>query len=74
MEIKCKLILDFKDGIEAENIYKAVTIDDEGFIDSHLEGNKIIAYINSKSISSMIHTIDDYLACLSIAKKVSDKL
>ena len=73
MEVECKLILDFKDNIQAENIYKAVTIDNNGFIESHVEDNKIIANIKSKSITSIIHTLDDYLACVSVAEKISGK-
>ncbi len=73
MDVECKLILDFKNNRQAENIYKAVTIDNNGFIESHIEDNKIIAYIKSKSITSLTHTIDDYLACISVAEKISGK-
>ena len=73
MQVTCKLVLDFKDNKQAEDVYKAVTIDNEGFIESHIEENKIIAYIESKSITSITHTIDDYLSCISVAEKISDK-
>ena len=73
MEISCKLILDFKDSKQAKTVYKAVTIDNDGFIESHIEDNKIIAYIKSKSITSLTHTIDDYLACISVAEKISNR-
>jgi hypothetical protein len=31
------------------------------------------AEISSDSISSLLHTLDDYLACISVAGKVVDK-
>ncbi|HDM66760.1 MAG TPA: hypothetical protein ENG62_00010 [Thermoplasmatales archaeon] len=71
MRIRCELILDFKDEKQAKDVYQAVNLDDKGFIESHVEGNKIIAYVESKTIPSLLHTLDDYLACLSIAEKIS---
>jgi hypothetical protein len=35
--------------------------------------NKIISEIESKSIPSMLHTVDDYLSCVGVAEKIVDK-
>ena len=43
------------------------------FVESHLVGKNIETRIENNSISSILHTIDDYLSCISVAEKVIDK-
>ena len=43
------------------------------YIQSKKKGKTIITNIESNSISSLIHTLDDYLACISIAEKIIKK-
>lgn len=70
MEIKCRFILEYRDERDAEIIYRSVKIDDEDFVKSYLDGRRIIAEIDAYSIGSLLHTINDYLACISVAEKV----
>jgi len=35
------------------------------------DNKKIIANISSTSIGSILHTLDDYLACISVAEKIA---
>ena len=43
------------------------------FVSSKINGKKLEAEIMATSVSSLLHTLDDYLACVSVAIKVVDK-
>ena len=73
MKVTCTLKINCNTKSNAEKILKSIKVDDFSFVKSKLNRNIIEAEINSKSVSSMIHTIDDYLACVTVAKKVVDK-
>ena len=73
MKIKCNMKLDFKDKEKAKKIYKSVEVDNYQFVDSNIDKERIIAEINSSSLSSIIHTLNDFLSCISVAEKILDK-
>jgi tRNA threonylcarbamoyladenosine modification (KEOPS) complex Pcc1 subunit len=73
MNAICDIEIEFDDYSQVENVLKAVEVDDFDFIKSKLTDNKLKAHIESNSISSLLHTLDDYLACISVAAKVLDK-
>ena len=50
-------------------INRAVSIDNERYIASKPNGTFIEAEAEAESILSLLHTIDDFLSCVSLAKK-----
>jgi tRNA threonylcarbamoyladenosine modification (KEOPS) complex Pcc1 subunit len=70
MEIECELVFEYDTHEEAVSIMKAVELDNEGFLDTRIEDNKVISRVKANNLSSLQHTLDDYLACLSVAEKV----
>ena len=73
MKILCKLNIEYDELYKAENILRSIKVDDFDFVTSKVKNNAIEASIESKSVSSLIHTLDDYLSCLSVAEKIVDK-
>lgn len=73
MQAKCKLVIDFDDKTKAENVLKSVKVDDFSFVKSRINNKTLEAEITSNSVSSLIHTLDDYLSCISVAEKVVNK-
>jgi hypothetical protein len=73
MKAICDIEIEFDDYSQVENVLKAVEVDDFEFVKSKLNDKKLNAHIESTSISSLLHTLDDYLACISVAAKVLDK-
>jgi tRNA threonylcarbamoyladenosine modification (KEOPS) complex Pcc1 subunit len=69
MKVHCVIELEFRDEETAKNICNAVKPDDEGYIESRVEGNKLVAVAESDSILGLRNTVDDYLACVSLAEK-----
>jgi len=73
MKAKCKLEIDFESENAVKKIVKSVSVDDFDFVKTKTSGKKLVAEINSKSVPSLLHTLDDYLACVTVASKIVDK-
>lgn len=69
MNITCLLEFEFDSEELAMNIANSIKIDDGDFVDTKTEGNKISALISSETIPSLLHTLEDYLSCISVAEK-----
>ncbi len=70
MNISCRLEFSYETEKEAEAIVKAVEVDNYQFVKTTLEGKKVISDVEARSISSLIHTLDDFLACVGVAERV----
>lgn len=70
MKAVCSLKLEYDSNAKAKKIMSATKVDNYDFVDSKLNKNHIETRIECKSVSSLIHTLDDYLACISIAEKI----
>ena len=73
MYITAELTLKYSDENIAKDIQQSLRIDDDSFITSKVEDNIVYATIRSKSLSSFLHTIDDYLSCLAVAEHIMEK-
>ena len=73
MKANCEITLMFKDAENAKKILKSIEVDNLDFLEARVDGKKLVATIKSNSVSSLLHTLDDYLACVSVAEKIVDK-
>lgn len=73
MRINCEILLNYKNEKIAKTVFKSVEADNFDFVKGNISGKNLITNIESGSISSIQHTIDDYLACISVAGKIADK-
>jgi hypothetical protein len=73
MDTICKLIIECENNKKVKTILKSVQVDDFNFVNSKIDGKKFVATIKASSISSLIHTLDDYLSCISIVINIIDK-
>jgi tRNA threonylcarbamoyladenosine modification (KEOPS) complex Pcc1 subunit len=73
MKIKCKVFIEYDDVEKANTVLKSIRVDDFSFVKSKIDGKILEANIESNSVSSLLHTLDDYLACVSVAEKILDK-
>ena len=73
MKVSCKVIFEYNNSEKTEKVLRSIKVDDFNFVRSKLNRNKLEVLIESKSVSSLIHTLDDYLACISVAEKIIDK-
>ena len=73
MHIKCKLCIEMRDEHEAKLVNDSIEMDNEGYIVSQVRGNSIEATAAGDDVLSMLHTLDDFLSCLSLVIRVIDK-
>jgi tRNA threonylcarbamoyladenosine modification (KEOPS) complex Pcc1 subunit len=73
MKALCKLTIEFESPKKAKKVLQSIQTDDLGFVKSKLHGKTLEALVESISVSSLLHTLDDYLACVSIADEIVDK-
>jgi tRNA threonylcarbamoyladenosine modification (KEOPS) complex Pcc1 subunit len=72
-KVTCKLWLEFRTREEAEKVHRSVDLDSDGYLTSAVEGNAIVAEIHSDSLNSLLHTLDDFLACSGVAERIVSK-
>lgn len=73
MKASCDIKIEFENEELVKTVLRSVNVDDFNFVKSKISGKKLEAHVTSNSISSLLHTLDDYLACISVASKIVDK-
>jgi tRNA threonylcarbamoyladenosine modification (KEOPS) complex Pcc1 subunit len=73
MKALCTLTLEFESPEKAKKILRSIQADDQGFVTSKVTGKMLEAVVESASVSSLLHTLDDYLACVSVAAEIVKK-
>ena len=73
MKAVCTLTIEFENAKKAKKVLRSLQTDDHGFVKSKQNGKTLEAVIESNSVASLLHTLDDYLACVSIADDIVNK-
>jgi hypothetical protein len=73
MKVLCTLKLEFESVEKAKKVLRSIQADDQGFVKSTFKEKTLKAVVESTSISSLLHTLDDYLACVSVADGIVNK-
>lgn len=73
MKALCTLTLEFSSPEQAKKVLRSIQTDDQGFVKSTVRGKTLEAIVESTSVSSLLHTLDDYLACVSVAADIVKK-
>jgi len=73
MKASCNIVIKYDDEKTIQMIHKSIEVDNFDFVSTKITKNQLDVYIESTSIPSLLHTLDDYLACVSVAEKVVDK-
>lgn len=73
MKASCNIVIKYDDEKTVQMIHKSIEVDNFDFVSTKVGKNQLEAHIEGTSVSSLLHTLDDYLACVSVAEKVVDK-
>jgi tRNA threonylcarbamoyladenosine modification (KEOPS) complex Pcc1 subunit len=68
--VTCRLEFRYASAEVAEKILRAVEKENAPFVSARVEGETLISEAEARSIESLVRTLDDYLANLSVAEKV----
>ena len=69
---RCTLELEFGDAPRARAVHEALAPDNAPYVRARVEGSRIVAEAAAKTPMSLLHTIEDYLACVAVAEKAVD--
>ena len=69
--LELELRIDYDDTDTAKAILKATEPDNEGYVNSRIEGSTLFFIIKAEDAGSMSNTVDDLLACIKIAEEAS---
>ncbi|MGM0405753.1 MAG: KEOPS complex subunit Pcc1 [Thermoplasmatota archaeon] len=67
--ITCKVILEYDDQKSAEVIASSVSPDNEDYVELKVKGSKIECFTEAETPKKLLHTLDDFLACVTIAEE-----
>lgn len=73
MKCNCSFSLEFENAETAKKVLDSVRLDNGEWISSRLEGNKIMCEAGSDTIGGLLHTAEDFLACVALAEKMMKK-
>ncbi len=73
MKVTCTLELTYDSKNQANQVFRSVQIDDASFMNTSVNKNILQTTIETSSVSSMLHTVDDFLSCVHIAEKIIEK-
>ncbi|MCJ2520344.1 MAG: hypothetical protein LN412_05275 [Candidatus Thermoplasmatota archaeon] len=69
-EVECHLEFTYSSEETAKKILQAVDLENYPYVKAKLEGNTLISVATAESLDSLIHTLEDYLSCISVAEKM----
>lgn len=72
MDVRCTVEMDFPDEARARAVHEALRPDDAPFVRSRREGTRVIAEAEARTPMSLLHTLEDYLACVGVAQGTAD--
>jgi hypothetical protein len=72
MSVRCHIEIETKSAEQAEAMVRSIELDNGPYAVTRSEGRSIIVDADAKSMSSMLHTLDDLLACLRVAEGATD--
>ena len=72
MKARATLTLKFADARTAKAVADSVSPEDEGYIRTRRSGATITATAAADGPMPLLHTLDDYLACVSVAERTTE--
>jgi hypothetical protein len=70
MSVKCTIEIEFRNNGDAVSVQKAIELDNGQYARAHVNGNVLELQADAKSMPSMLHTLEDLLACIKVADGV----
>ena len=72
MKSRATVTLTYPDAALAKAVAESVSLDDQGYIRTRRKGATIFATATADAPMSLLHTLDDYLACVSVAERTAE--
>ena len=69
--VECTLEVAYGDAATARAVRDALAPDAAGYVRSRAEGPRVIAEMAADTPMQLLHTVEDYLACLAVAERAA---
>jgi hypothetical protein len=71
--MRCRVAISFEleSPEQAKAVASSLKVDDDSYVVTSVEGRTIKAVAEADNPKSLMHTLDDYLSCASVAIKAS---
>lgn len=69
MPLECIIQLEYGSEKHAETVRKAIELDNDKYATAERNGKCVVIKSSSESVPSMLHTLEDLLACVRIAEE-----
>lgn len=73
MNVKGEIIFTYKDEKDSKLVYDSLEVDNEDFLKSKLNSNKIEYEIVNEKLGSFLATVDDLIASEIVVEKIIEK-
>lgn len=70
MKIKSEITFSYKNKEDAKHIYQSLEVDNENYLKSELDNEKIIYKIENETPGSFLATADDLIASEIVSEKI----
>jgi tRNA threonylcarbamoyladenosine modification (KEOPS) complex Pcc1 subunit len=69
--VECDIEMDLESDEQAQAILKAIELDNGPYAKVSVDGRTIRLVCESRSMPSMLHTLEDLLACIRVAEEMT---
>jgi hypothetical protein len=70
VQVECRIELEYESERQAMNVASAISLDNGEYASTEVAGRRLIITSKAPSAPSMLHTIEDLMACLKVADQV----
>jgi hypothetical protein len=70
VKVDCRIELEYESEAQARNVASSISLDNGKYADTEIQGRKLIITSSAASAPSMLHTLEDLMACLKVADQV----
>ena len=71
VSVECDIEMDLESESQAQAILKAIELDNGSYAKASIDGKTIRLVCEAKSMPSMLHTLEDLLACIRVAEEMT---
>lgn len=68
--VHCRLEFRYPSPEIAGQVLQSVEQENLPYVKARIEGDTLVSETEADSLESLLHTLDDYLACVSVAEKM----
>ena len=70
MQVECRIEIEYGSEAQARNVASSISLDNGKYAQTEVVGKRLLITSSAPSAPSMLHTLEDLMACLKVADQV----